>query len=617
MINKIRNVIAVTVMTLTAAFSLSAIDLPTTVVNGKEYYYYDVQPKETLFSLSQRLGISRDEIISYNPGVADGLKAYTRLYFPVESGHSAIATADHVTTTHTVKKGETLYGISKRYGISVDRLIALNPSARDGVKSGETLTIVSEMPAPSAQPVTASHDAKSHVIAQGETLYRIAANNGITVEQLLNANPSLDALNYAEGTVITIPAAGQPAPAAQPSAPETAQSPQPAPMTDAEPASEPAETASLAADENAAQPDAETNVNDPLNIAILLPFNLNEENPGRNAENFTEFYRGVLLAADELNGNGRKVNITAYDTRGDMQALKEIFARPEIKEVDMFVGPASGAELDYAISQADADSQFIFNIYSVRNDTYKDNPNVMQANIPHAAMYQRAIDAFLTEMNGRTPIFLQRIGATADKEEFTAMLKSRLADNGIEFKDMTFEHNLKAEDFAEYDVNASYVIIPTSSSVNEFAKFAPSLMKFQENLSAAGNTLALFGYPEWLTFRGGHLANLGLLNATIYSRFYNDATDSKSRALAEKYRKTYGREMNPAVPSQAIMGYDTATYLINSMRRNNGDFHIDNRPFDGLQTNFDFSDSDCEGLVNTSVELIKFSDGGFTTHRKI
>ena len=75
--------------------------------------------------------------------------------------------------------------------------------------------------------------------------------------------------------------------------------------------------------------------------------------------------------------------------------------------------------------------------------------------------------------------------------------------------------------------------------------------------------------------------------------------------------------MNSAVPSQAIMGYDVANFIIKSMRANNGDFHSEVAPVEGLQTDFIFSDSNCEGLVNTSVELIKFKDGGFTEHRNI
>lgn len=622
-----------------AALGATAIDLPVTTVNGKDYYYYDVQPKETLFSLSQRLGISREEITAYNPGVEAGLKAYTRLYFPVESGLTTISAGDHITTSHKVKKGETLYGISKKYGISVDRLIASNPSARDGIKSGDILVILQEettVPDTNSTP----RPAATHTISAGETLYRIAVSNGLTVEQLLAANPGIDAYNYTEGTVINIPgsdtAASAPrantgtstsdiaelrANAVEMSADEltstvtrpTAPVSSPAPADTSEKTSAAPQThvnEPLAG--NATERDADA----PFNIAVMLPFNLGEAEPGKEAENFTEFYRGFLLAARALSESGQKVNIHTYDTRGDVETVKELMARDEMDDMDIFVAPASTAELEYIIANADSDRQFVFNTFAVRNTAYQNNPNVIQASVPHIRMYQRAIDAFMQEMDGRTPIFIQRIGGTADKEEFTSMLKSQLADKEITFKEITYENALKDDDFDGLATDGAYVIVPLSSSATEFNKIVPAAKRFKDSLTSASG-LAMFGYPEWLTFRGERKDNLGQLNATIYSRFYNDDTYYPSRRLADTYRQTYGREMNTAVPSQAIMGYDVASFIIKSLRDNNGDFHLNIKPYEGLQTDFILTDSDCDGLVNTAVEIIKFRDGGFTEHHNI
>lgn len=652
LIHFIKRGLASALLSLAATISVSALDLPVTTVNGTDYYYYDVQPKETLFSLAQRLGVTREEIIRYNPGADGGLKAYTRLYFPVESGLSTISERSHLSTTHEVAKGETLYGISKKYGISIDRLIELNPSARDGVKSGDRLTIVPEENN-ATQVESIRSNGGTHTIAQGETLYRIAVNNGITVEQLLAANPGLDAYSYSEGTTLNIPSGGGHATRTPEQITEV--------DVDLRPVSDNRQTADnraaadiadlranaveisadnldslTKADEVTVEAPAgndtkedttsdnfsinvaavERDENSPFNIAVMLPFNLDEETPGKDAENFTEFYRGFLLAAQNLSNSGRPVNIQAYDTRGNLDTVKELMGREEMAGMDMFVAPASAAELDYIISQTDSDRQFVFNTFAVRSDSYKTNPNVLQANIPHTAMYQRAIDAFMQEMAGRTPIFIQRIGATADKEEFTSMLKSQLADKGIAFNEITYDHSLSSEDFEDLDTSGSYVIVPLSSSATEFNKIAPEAKRFKSTLSSE-NGLALFGYPEWLTFRGERKDNLGALNATIYSRFYYDDTYYPARRVVETYREAYGREMNSAVPSQALMGYDVASFIIKSMRKNNGDFHLGITPYEGLQSDFIFSDSDCDGLVNTSVELIKFRDGGFTEHRNI
>lgn len=658
LLHSIRRGFAYAFVILATSISAFAIDLPVTTVNGKDYYYYDVQPKETLFSLSQRLGMTREEIISYNPGVDAGLKAYTRLYFPVESGHSTISAGDYITATHEVQKGETLYGISKKYGISIDRLIDLNPSARDGIKAGDVLTIFpQDDTADKPTATTPTGNGGTHVIAKGETLYRIAVNNGITVEQLLAANPTLDAGNYTEGTMLNIPAAGAPVTIVdvnlRPVDNSTAETPRsstgisdlrssavevsvddisnassatgrqpftPEPNNDDEaqsaPKAEDSNDNDDAADNDATDAVDNADITTPYNIALMLPFKLDCEKTEKDAENFTEFYRGFLIAANDLSKSGRHVNIHAFDTRGDIETVKELMARKEMATMDMIVAPPSSTELDYVISQVDSQRQYVFNTFAVRNNSYLTNANVIQAYIPHSLMYQRAIDAFFTEMAGRTPIFIQRIGATADKEEFTSMLKSQLTDKGIEYKEITYDHSLKNEDFEAFDTTGRYVIIPLSSSASEFNKIVPCARRFQSTLNG-DDALAMFGYPEWLTFRGERRDNLSTLNATIYSRFYYDETYYPARRTIEAYREAYGRDINSAVPSQALMGYDVASFIIKSMRKNGGDFHADISPCDGLQSDFNFSDSDCQGLVNTSVELIKFINGDSVEHHNI
>lgn len=65
------------------AISVSAANLPTRMVDGQECYYYEVQPKETVYGLCREFGITKSQLIQYNPAVADGLRAGAVLYFPV------------------------------------------------------------------------------------------------------------------------------------------------------------------------------------------------------------------------------------------------------------------------------------------------------------------------------------------------------------------------------------------------------------------------------------------------------------------------------------------------------------------------------------------------------
>ncbi|MBO4379621.1 MAG: LysM peptidoglycan-binding domain-containing protein, partial [Muribaculaceae bacterium] len=127
---------------LSAAMFAHVTDLPVKTINGKNYYYYTVKQGDTLYSLAKSFGISIDDIISYNPAVNDGLKAMTTIYFPQASFSKPAAKAGAVATdyeSYKVSKGETIYGISKQHGITIEQLIEANPKIADGLKSGMTI----------------------------------------------------------------------------------------------------------------------------------------------------------------------------------------------------------------------------------------------------------------------------------------------------------------------------------------------------------------------------------------------------------------------------------------------------------------------------------------------
>lgn len=91
-------------------------------------------------------------------------------------------------STHKVAKGETLFGIAKKYGLSVDELKALNGLKDNNLKIGQTL-IVQKNPASSPKP-TANNpiSGSTHTVQAGETLFSIARKYGITVALLKTLN---------------------------------------------------------------------------------------------------------------------------------------------------------------------------------------------------------------------------------------------------------------------------------------------------------------------------------------------------------------------------------------------------------------------------------------------
>jgi spore germination protein len=81
-------------------------------------------------------------------------------------------------TIYTVKRGDTLYSIARRYGTTVSQITYDNQ-----IDNPEGLVV--------GQALVVGTGTNTHTVARGESLYSIARNYGTTVNALLAANPSI------------------------------------------------------------------------------------------------------------------------------------------------------------------------------------------------------------------------------------------------------------------------------------------------------------------------------------------------------------------------------------------------------------------------------------------
>ncbi len=110
-------------------------------LNTNKYKYYEVLPHETMFSLAKRFGISQEELIRLNPSLSEGLKFGQTLVVPKGIPASKHESEDDWYNTYEVQAHETLFSLSKRFNISQDDLLKLNPELKDGLKAGQILKI--------------------------------------------------------------------------------------------------------------------------------------------------------------------------------------------------------------------------------------------------------------------------------------------------------------------------------------------------------------------------------------------------------------------------------------------------------------------------------------------
>lgn len=147
---------------------------------------YTVVRGDTLSQIASKFNTTVEEIKRLNNLTSDLLQIGQKLKIP---------TTTTLTETYTVQKGDTLYGIARKYNITVDELKSLNNIVGNNLYIGQELRV----------PVTQTNDDyEIYTVVKGDSLWLISQRYGVTVDDLIEIN-NLENADLQIGDKLKIP----------------------------------------------------------------------------------------------------------------------------------------------------------------------------------------------------------------------------------------------------------------------------------------------------------------------------------------------------------------------------------------------------------------------------
>ena len=676
---KFKNIITLAFLSL-AVSSLAQIqlNLPTTQIGDKEYYRYDSSNGESIYDIAAKLGVTKDYIIQNNPDATDGISNGMTLYFPTGktvTPAQATLKPQYPVLMHEVKQGETLYGLAKSYGTTIDELIAVNPGSENGIKIGQKLMIPSsrtnERAAVDADKQV--HDAFSQnsapiaplgsdpvyqTINDGEDIYTIAKHYNTSIESILINNPGLKPDEYVAGTKIkVVPNTAVPfnyervgrrnykyevkrgetyasiatdngiseaeLKAANPDLKKVKKGKTiilPKPYTE----QVTGDMATIPVEELRAyyQPRIQDlyenlvakRLENEVNIALVLPFQLHKSTPPKQAYLYTDYYKGFLLAMDSVSRiTNRHINIKVYDTQHNLNVTDSILALPELKSMNMIIAPSEPQQLARINAFGKANGVPVMNCFTTKNEDYLDNPYVYQVNTPTNEMMHDVMKWFDEQFKGYNVVFLNA-SSESDKEMFEHM-RTHINRKKYPTATINVSGDLTYNDISnQMNPGSKYVFIPSSGDKALVKKYIKALKQVKNERFDCD--LSLIAYPEYVLYLKDYQTDLQDVDTYMFTRFFN-AKGFRTRDLEAAYKTNFGGEPLSAVPNMAIYGYDTGLYLLKSLGVD-GIIDEETPLYKGIQTSFRWERGDnWRGYTNQAIEVVHFStDHQITVHVK-
>ena len=676
---KFKNIITLAFLSL-AVSSLAQIqlNLPTTQIGDKEYYRYDSSNGESIYDIAAKLGVTKDYIIQNNPDAADGISNGMTLYFPTGktvTPAQATLKPQYPVLMHEVKQGETLYGLAKSYGTTIDELIAVNPGSENGIKIGQKLMIptsrTNERAAVDADKQV--HDAFSQnsvqiaplgsdpvyqIINDGEDIYIIAKHYNTSIESILINNPGLKPDEYVAGTKIkVVPNTAVPfnyervgrrnykyevkrgetyasiatdngiseaeLKAANPDLKKVKKGKTiilPKPYTE----QVTGDMATIPVEELRAyyQPRIQDlyenlvakRLENEVNIALVLPFQLHKSAPPKQAYLYTDYYKGFLLAMDSVSRiTNRHINIKVYDTQHNLNVTDSILALPELKSMNMIIAPSEPQQLARINAFGKANGVPVMNCFTTKNEDYLDNPYVYQVNTPTNEMMHDVMKWFDEQFKGYNVIFLN--AASESNKEMFEDIRKHINHKKYSTSTINVNGDLNYDDISnQMNPGSKYVFIPSSGDKALVKKYIKALKQVKNERFDCD--LSLVAYPEYVLYLKDYQTDLQDVDTYMFSRFFN-AKGFRSRDLEAAYKANFDGEPIQATPNMAIYGYDTGMYLLKSLGVD-GIIDDETPMYKGIQTSFRWERGDnWRGYTNQAIEIIHFStDHQITVHVK-
>ena len=567
--------------------------------NTSGHFLHTVTKGQSLYSISSMYNVPISDIVKLNPGSDERIKVGQALKIPQTS-------AENQVVFHTIQAGETLYKLSVKHGVSVERICRANPGLsvknfRVGQviaippKSKATSEVTTQTPAPAPQvQTTPSEPLKPkcrdmHKIQRKETVYSISRMYGITEEELMAANPEIKNKKLKKGKFLCIPYA-------QKSVVETPKAPtqqEDSTLTDAQ-----------LFDKNK----KESKKIATIKAAVVLPFNTDGTGTKDEQVRMVEYYEGFLMAVDSLKEKGVSIDLYTYDSGKTIASVKQILNKPEMKTMDIIFGPAHADQVKPMAEFAEKNNLRLVVPFTSKGDDVFNNPSVYQINTPQSYLYSEVYEHYLRKFPNAHVVFLDANTGHTDKADFIKGLKEELKNRQMTFKE------LKGEDINPegmklvVDSLRENVIIPTSGRNVALIKILPQMIVTSRE--HPNYNMKLFGYPEWQTYTDDHLASFFELDTYFYSSFYTNNLFPEAIRFTNAYRKWYSKDMANTFPKYGMLGFDTAYFFLLGLHKYGSNFEdcMNQMMITPIQTGFKFDRvNNWGGFINRKVFFVNFT----------
>ena len=563
-------------------------------LNGKTYYAHIVLERQTIYGITKAYGVTEEDLYAANPLLKqEGLKAGTVLYVPTVSEQKAAPATQATVKEKPVEKEK--------------------PAVKE-----EKPVVVKEQPAPKeSKPVvidtkpapTPNADGFiEHTVKWFEDLYGVAKTYGVTPEEIMAAN-GLKSSRISKRQTLLIPFTDKAKESIKNKLPSVK-----APVEEKPAVTVPAQGEPVQAETPVVEqpvPETKPEETEPsegildwlsgvtgkgsADLALILPFNA----AGKTSETNMDFYSGVLMALRDLEKQGVKTTLNVFDLQAGIPSSFDLGKN------DFILGPITTSDLTTILGVTGGRVPIVSPLDQRAADLADTHEGFIQAPSSANSQYTE-LAAWASEECVRGDQIILVTEKTSNGSTAAAVgVREALLDAGTAFEGVSWTQgegrSLPASLTARLTKNGVNRIIVAS----EKEAFVSDLVRNLGILLGRGYKIVLYAPSRVRTFESIDSSNYHQCFLHICSPYFADYDAENVKAFVRSYRALYRTE-----PSQfAFQGYDLTRYFASLVAKYGNRWTRALRQVDGsgIHTDFHFEPARTGSYRNTAVRRIVYN----------
>ncbi len=538
---------------LQAQFTPAPVEKSTQKIlyQGKAYYVHTIKASQTLYSISRAYGVTQQDIAAANPTLAlEVIQPGQVIKIPVLSTLDSISESYFGLSKddfyyHTIQPKQTVLYLTRTYKVDKETIYKYNPETEGVLQVGQVVKIPKPHVLQNKPKQQYPDKSYSYTVKAGDTLYSLAKKYGVSVSDFINTNPDLR-WGLKAGMTLQVPGSSIPHNLFEASPDDSFR---------------PEFTRMKLLNRFQCDSIQRNNRTGAIKIVVMLPFYVDETIQLDSIKNdsikrghlynrnkaigrsFIEFYEGLVLSLDSIKSLGQNITLFTYDTKYDTTQVDKILKELEIIKPDFIIGPVKGENIQRASAFSDSNQiPLILPLTKASKGLTGTNPYVITL-LPDFETELALASDFLSQYHDQNIVMVHN--QDTSRMDNINFLRKTLFDHfsskssyqNALFKEIRINDTLKRNLAHAFREDLENIVIIASNN-EAYVSNIIGLLTIQKR----AYKIRVFGLPSWQKFKNLRVDQLHSLNTILYTPFFIDYTKPSTKRFVERCRKDLGYE---------------------------------------------------------------------------